>query len=375
MGRMRVDRKKVSLANNFLYGIRLRGWLRLLFENQWQVEKRFWHRAVAVTGASVANSFFHRAESALLSKTPHPDTAGIRPLFILGHWRTGTTHLQYLLAQDTRRFAFANTFQVMNPSAFLMTERLLAPMLRNFVPKTRPMDAMALGMDSPAEDEFAMALMTGRSPYMGLSFPRNRAHYERYLTFKRAPASETQEWKEAFRKFVGKLTRVHPSRDLLLKSPAHTARIPLLLELFPEARFVHIVRDPYSVFMSSRHIIATLFPYMFLQEPNLAEVDEDILQRYDILNGEYLQTREMIPPGRLFELRYEDLETKPLEVLESLYGTLGYSAWGDFKPVAEQYLAGLKGYRKNVFPPLDEQLKRQIARRWERYFKAFRYSI
>ena len=44
------------------------------------------------------------------------------PLFVLGHWRSGTTHLHNLLAQDIDQFAYANTYQVINPHTFLATE-------------------------------------------------------------------------------------------------------------------------------------------------------------------------------------------------------------------------------------------------------------
>ena len=37
---------------------------------------------------------------------------------------------------------------------------------------------------------------------------------------------------------------VRSPKRIVLKSPAHTARVRVLLELFPKARFVHIIRDP-----------------------------------------------------------------------------------------------------------------------------------
>src|SRR5687768_18104609 len=40
----------------------------------------------------------------------------------------------------------------------------------------------------------------------------------------------------------------------ILKSPPHTCRVPTLLRLFPDARFVHIVRDPYAVYPSTLHL-------------------------------------------------------------------------------------------------------------------------
>ncbi|MBW8887698.1 MAG: sulfotransferase [Fibrobacteres bacterium] len=368
-----MDSRKISLANNYLYGIGFRAWLRLLKENRWKVEPRYWHRAAAVTSAALVNSLVSRVERGLYAAKVASTPAPKPPLFVLGHWRAGTTHLQYLLASDRDRFACPNTLQVMSPETFLLTEGWLAPILRFFIPKTRPMDGMALSAGSPAEDEFAMALMTGRSPYCGVSFPANRRYYARYLTFKEAEAGAAKEWQDAFGRFARKLAWRHGARTLAFKSPAHTARIPLLLELFPDARFVHIVRDPYAVFKSSRHTIATLFPYMYLQSPDPAEVDEDILQRYETVNDAYLADRNLIPPGRLHEMRYEDLAADPLRELERMYGALGYGPFGAAGPFLEGYLATVKSYRTNDLHPLESRVKALVAGRWERFFSAFRY--
>jgi hypothetical protein len=327
-----VDCRKISLANNYLYGIRFRAWMRLLNENRWKVEPRYWHRAAAVTMSGLVNSLVCRAEHSLYASKLASAGAAPPPLFVLGHWRAGTTHLQYLL------------------------------------------DAMALSAGSPAEDEFAMALMTGRSPYCGVSFPANRGYYARYLTFGDAEPGAAKEWQDAFRRFARKLAWRHGARTLAFKSPAHTARIPLLLELFPDARFVHIVREPYAVFKSSRHTIATLFPYMYLQTPDPSEVDEDILQRYETVNGAYLADRNLIPAGRLHEMRYEDLSAHPLRELERMYGVLGYGPFDAARPSLEAYLASVQYYRTNELHPLEPRVKSVIARRWERFFSAFGYS-
>jgi omega-hydroxy-beta-dihydromenaquinone-9 sulfotransferase len=368
-----VSRKNISLANNFLYGIRFGTWIRILIENRFSVSVRYWHRALAVTLASLGNSLSHRIEKRRFSAKVRGCASGPPPLFILGHWRNGTTHLQYLLSRDRDSFAFANTFQVFNPGAFLLTEKRFAPWMDRFLPKTRPMDNMSLGAASPAEDEFAMALMTGRSPYIGVSFPRHRERYSRYLGFASATPREVGEWKAAFLEFTAKLAYLHPNRRLILKSPAHTARIPLLLELFPEAKFVHIQRDPYAVFQSSRHIIDTLFPYMFLQKPDLREVDEDILQRYAEVNDSLLRDRSSIPEGNYHEMRYEDLEADPKGELMRLYGRLGLPGWGAALPGYETYLAALQTYRKNRFPVLDAETRALVRSRWLRFFEAFDY--
>jgi hypothetical protein len=86
-------------------------------------------------------------------------------------------------------------------------------------------------------------------------------------------AAARSAWKEAFVHLCRKLTLRAVRRGiggggssgaprLLLKSPIHTARIPLIRQIFPKAKFVYIHRDPYEVFSSSCHMADTAYWYM-----------------------------------------------------------------------------------------------------------------
>ena len=90
------------------------------------------------------------------------------------------------------------------------------------------------------------------------------SHYDRYLTFRGVPEREVDEWKQALVLFLKKLTWKY-RKPLLLKSPPHTCRIKLLLGLFPEARFVHIHRDPFAVYQSMRHTLSRVLRITRLQ--------------------------------------------------------------------------------------------------------------
>src|SRR5262249_10344440 len=151
------------------------------------------------------------------------------------------THLHRLLAADSR-FAFPTFSQVWHPHDFLLTDRLRSRAARLLLPATRTLDNVALHPDAPEEEEFALCRMTSLSPFLAQAFPDRAAHYGRYLTFRGVPAKEVERWKAAFVRLAQKLTWKY-RRPLLFKSPPHTARIRLLLELFPGARFVHIHRN------------------------------------------------------------------------------------------------------------------------------------
>lgn len=362
-----------SIANNYLAGITTGDWLRLLRENDFAVDPAYWHRAAFITAASVMNSHFRRKEEQLFGE--RIDRTEIQPpLFILGHWRSGTTHLHNLLARDKRQFAFANTYQVVNPHTFLSTEETNTRRFAWMVPKTRPMDAMELSFQVPQEDEFAPCLMSLRSLYLGISFPRSEDDYARYLDFRGVPQSEVDEWKRAFTGFLKKLTFKY-DRPLVLKSPPHTARIRLLLEMFPDARFVHIHRHPYQVFRSCRHYFDTATWFSYLQKPDPGLIDDRIIRRYTRLHDAYFAECGLIPEDRFHEIRFDDLESNPMETMRTLYQKLDLKAFDTFEPELRSYLDSLAGYRKNRFDELETPMLQRIASEWKRSFETWNYPI
>src|SRR5207244_7988419 len=69
-------------------------------------------------------------------------------------------------------------------------------------------------------------------------------------------------------------------QPLVLKSSGHTCRIRLLLELFPDAKFVHIHRNPYAVFQSTRRTVLKVSPWSVLQRPDHSDLDDRTIRQY-----------------------------------------------------------------------------------------------
>jgi hypothetical protein len=234
------------------------------------------------------------------------------------------------------------------------------------------MDGMALGPDTPQEDEFAMCVSCLRSPFLGMaSFPRRAEHYDRYLTFAGVAPQEVEEWKTAFDWFLRKLTVRH-GRRLLLKSPTHTARIRLLLELFPDARFVHIHRDPYAVFKSTQHLFRSLWPINVLQEPQ-PDTDERILRRYTTMYDAFLAERDLIPAGQYHEVAYQRLVADPLGQVREVYERLRLTGFERVRPDLERYAASLGDYRPNAHTELPPEQRERVRSAWQRSFDVWNY--
>ena len=168
-----------------LQGMTLGDWWALLRRHRFAIDLPHWPRALVQTAVSASNSVNARIERWRFGR--RIEAARVEaPLFILGHYRSGTTHLHNLLALDPQ-FAAPTFFQVLNPHTFLTTERWAAPVADRLVVRRRYQDEMALGAGVPSEDEFALCTMTGLSPYMGWCFPGDGTDYDRYLTFRDVP--------------------------------------------------------------------------------------------------------------------------------------------------------------------------------------------
>lgn len=324
-----------------------------------------------VTMTSALNSVSAAIESVLYrgkvaqTEIEHP------PIFILGHWRSGTTLLHNLMTLDPE-LTYPNLYQVMNPFTFLTTERMVKPLTAWVLPKTRPMDNMATGWEMPQEDEMALLLMTLISPYLMLAHQGDRSKYGRFFDLKDLTPRELRLWKDSFLTFMKKLT-LRRNKPIVLKSPSHTYRIPVLLEMFPNAKFVYIHRDPYAVYSSGMHLRRTLFAENGLGGPVYEGLEEDVFQTYSHCFETYESTKDLIPAGNLHEVRFEDLEVDPLGQMQRVYESLDIPSWHLLEPEIRKQLPELTQYKKNKFS-MDEALMRRIYSQWKPSFDKYGYS-
>jgi hypothetical protein len=294
-------------------------------------------------------------------------------VFVLGVWRSGTTLLYDLLAVDSR-FAYPNYLQVNNPNTFLSAQGFIAKIMAPGFSKTRVFDNMRNGSHIAGEDEFALLNLTLRSCYLGTAFPRNRKHYNRYLTFRGASQKERARWKAGLKYFVQKLSFQY-ERPLILKSPPHIGRIRMILDVFPDAKFVCIRRNPFEIFQSNVHMLKTILPALTLQ----ALTQQDDPKEYTIqvikeLNAAFVEDRDLIPKGNYCELSFESLTDDPLGQMRRVYQTLALPDFEAVEPHLRRYLASIADYKKNKFVELPADLRARIVKEWSRCFEEGGYS-
>jgi hypothetical protein len=147
-----------------------------------------------------------------------------------------------------------------------------------------------------------------------------------------------------------------------------------LLELFPDAKFIHICRNPYTVFSSTKKMLTTFEKTTRLQTWDRALLDEEILRNYQLMHDALIRDLPSIRPDRFVEIRFEDLEREPVESMRAAYQALSLPDFGRVEPAVRRHLDEQKDYRKNRHDPLPESVRSAIADRWRLYLDRWNYE-
>lgn len=356
----------------FWHGMRFSTWLRSLARNRFVVSPAKLPTALSVTAFSSLNSAAAAIDQLIYGRRIARVELTEPPIFILGHWRAGTTFLHELLIRDAAH-TYATTYQCFAPHHFVLTDAWVTPWTAKLLPSRRPMDNMAAGWQRPQEDEFALGNLGVPTPYTSMMFPRLGPIHEEYLDLHSLSQTQREAWKSELLRFFRRITFRDPRR-IVVKSPPHTARVRTLLEMFPDAKFVHLVRDPYEMFVSTVNLWKSLNEVQRMQSLGEQEwVEEGVLRSHETMYAAYEQDRESLSESQLYELRFEDLIDDPLARLRDVYAQLDLGDFSRVEAPVEQHLADVKNYRRNQFDLPDE--KRDLVRqRWASYFQRYGYD-
>jgi hypothetical protein len=346
-------------------------WARLLLRNRFAIGLPYWWIAIIITFVSFCHTLLSILQNGWYGPQIRRTPISQAPIFIIGHWRTGTTLLHEYLILDERH-NFANTYQCLDPTHCLLTEEFFTRFVGFLTPSHRPMDNMKAGWTRPQEDEFALCMLGLPSPYLTLAFPNRPPQYPEYLDLEGLSHHELANWKRIFYHFLQVLTFKSPKR-LVLKSPPHSCRIKTLLEMFPDARFVHIMRDPYVVFPSTVNLWKSLYKKHGLQTPTFAGLDEYVFSTFNRLYRKMEEGIPLIPRGRFHQVHYEDLVADPIGEMEKLYDRLDLGGFEEYVPRLKEYLADNSGYETNRYQ-LDPRQRAEITRRWGDVIRRYGYE-
>jgi hypothetical protein len=373
-----AQQKRARLFEHpFIFGS-FRSWLKVLWANR-GIERKFIPRVLFVTLVSLSTSPLRIYESLRFGRTVRRTAVHPSPIFIIGHWRSGTTHLHNILVRD-KNLGCVSMWQAFAPGLCLIDERVLKNPFNRVAKKmhpTREIDNIPLSLDNPEEEDLAIANMSPYSYLHMYSFPRRATYFfERYVTyFDNLPESIISQWRGIYLTILRKATLKAGGKQLVIKNCADSARIKPLLELFPNAKFIHIYRNPYNIFRSTQHLYRVVMERAQLQEVGQNEHENWVLLFYSQLMQKLLADKALIPAGNLVEVKYEDLDKEPIAQLRKIYETLGLPGFAEAEPAFRAYLDSIAGYQKLAHKTLDDDAITKINRNWQFAFDALGYKL
>lgn len=353
---MRVRFKWKHYLNFFMHpllGAHPLAWLRTpLALNAWPT----WHfvpRFLFVGVMSVLNLANMITETVFRWFLPAPDKIQ-DPVFIIGHPRSGTTHLQQILSEDSRLYT-PRLYEVLFPNYNHSVGRWLRWTIAPFLPKTRPQDNVSLSLDSPQEEEFALAATSGVSFINAFYYPLQfREIVDQAVLFKSEKYKRI--WQRSMLRFVRSVQPHNNERRLVLKSPANMARIEAIREVFPDAKFIFIDRDSRRIMESTLHLFSEVLPQTSFQYIDSDAVTDHAFFMYEQFHRAYNSQSASLGEKTLLEISHEDFLNGPEKVLSEIYQFLDMEC-----PELNNIVRNYEAYQKNNHSPLSGDLFRRLT--------------
>ena len=285
------------------------------------------------------------------------------PIFIIGHFRSGTTYLHNILAHNPS-VLYPTLFSNLNSESYISGDKVLKQVWLSTFPTfwstgTRGFDNVKLSLDSPAEDEILSEIP------LGTAWHYNSKYHMVDLS--------GGEWEKIYCKRLKKLLYHNQLQNnnnnisksnprLILKAPSHILKLPSLLELFPNAKFIHIHRNPMDVIQSYVHLLK--------YDDGIDEFDEST-EYFDEAIDTYTHLMKTLmtdldinkvfqdKSNQFTEMKYDDLMSDPINALEKVFTDLNVNELmcSEMKHYIEDQQ---KSHTRKEYKPLTESERKRV---------------
>ena len=161
---------------------------------------------------------------------------------------------------------------------------------------------------------------------------------------------------------------------VVLKNPVNTGRTKTLLEIFPDAKFIFIMRNPVTTYLSSKKFFTRLFPTLNLEQFSEEEIKEMILYDYDRIMKDYLADKTHIPEDQLLEINFEEFESEPIRYLNKIYQNLHIEGFEGAQPCFLKYIEEQKSHKMYRYQ-MDKEEFALVVNKLDFAMKNWNYNV
>ncbi len=123
----------------------------------------------------------------------------------------------------------------------------------------------------------------------------------------------------------------------LLKSPSHLAQVEVIKEVYPDAKFIHIHRDPMKSLASGASLTSAIRK-TYVDKIKLSVSGAEVANvNANVING-YLDQRDKIPDADIVDVYFQELISDPKALVEKIYRRLGFEFDDEMNSRIERYL-------------------------------------
>ncbi len=254
------------------------------------------------------------------------------PVFIIGHPRSGTTLLHKLLTNSEEGVTF-KAWHLFAPSItmrFLVRPLYWLQMKRNRGVLAPRRVGHEISLDKVEEEEFLFVHNTDtqflltRTP---LAF--DDREYPELRRFDEQPASHRLKSARIFKRLLQRQIYMTGKTQVVAQMHFSTYRVKTLMEVFPDAKFVYLVRSPLEAIPSHLSLVWNSLDHQWGVDnipPALLQRFIERRYRYNVELYRYfhhLMSRGEIPEDRVTILKYDDLVTDPKRACERVIAFTG----------------------------------------------------
>lgn len=306
-----------------------------------------------------------------------------KPVFVVGHARSGTTYLHRMLANDPR-FSYVLLWEMFFPSllekkvlrAVLRWDERLGGRLRRRIDAlderlfSKSQGVHESGLFAPEEDEFLLTLSCA-SGFWVVQFPYVD-ELDFYYVDDRWPDAKRRRVMQFYKECVRRqLVLNGPGLMHLSKAPIHCGRVESLIETFPDARFVVPVRNPYETIPSFLKLMEFAWSARKRSQKHMRESFRSFVESSYHYYQHPLDVLEAHPEVPSAIVDYRDLVTNPAGTMLRVYDELEI----DMVAAQEKALSDEKGreYRSGHNYSLEEfglepgDIRRHLAPLFDRF--------